>query len=63
MILALNLDKNAEKPKEYADKPIIEPFFFTSEEEFLGTAVKDSNKDLKSTEMTKLNWVNRLHYS
>jgi len=55
LILALNLDKNVEKPKEYADKPIIEPFFFTSEEEFLGTAVKDANKDLKSTEMTKLN--------
>lgn len=46
--MALYLDEKAEKPKEYADKPILEPFFITSEEEFLGAP----NKDPNYTEMT-----------
>jgi hypothetical protein len=49
--LALYLDEKAEKPKEYAGKPNIEPIFSTSEEEFLGV----TSKDPKYTEMTKLN--------
>jgi len=32
LILALYLDEKTEKPKEYADKPNLEPFFFTSSE-------------------------------
>ena len=47
------LDEKTEKPKEYANRPNLEPIFLTSEEEFLGAAYKD-----KSSEMTKLNWVN-----
>jgi len=48
--LALYLDEKAEKPKEYSDKPNLEPFFYTSSEEFLGT----TKQDPKFTEMTKL---------
>ena len=50
LILALYLDEKTEKPKEYANRPNLEPIFLTSEEEFLGAAYKD-----KSSEMTKLN--------